>query len=81
MGVKSAGSFDGLLLKIVPSCISCEFILSNKQESEEDTNHNRKVFNRAREIQTSEWKEIWEIIQAQDAESYKNGSGMLSWWD
>ena len=58
-----------------------EFILSNKQESEEDTNHNRKVFNRAREIQTSEWKEIWEIIKAQDAESYKNGSGMLSWWD
>jgi hypothetical protein len=49
--------------------------------SEEDMYHNRKIFKRADEIEISEWNEVWDTIKANDSESYKTGSGMMSWWD
>jgi len=59
-----------------------------KKESE----HNKKVYNRAREIETQEWNELWEILRGQHHESYAkskgidwddwfDGSGMNTWWD
>jgi hypothetical protein len=33
--------------------------------------HNTKVFNRAREIEESEWKELWAIMKGQDYSEYK----------
>jgi hypothetical protein len=40
-------------------------------EPEEDKKHNRKVFDRATEIENEEWKEIWKILEGQDHGEYK----------
>ena len=40
------------------------------KETEEEKNHNRKVFDRSREISEQEWKELWRILQGQDHEEY-----------
>lgn len=61
-------------------------------ETPEEEAHNRKVFNRAREIQEAEWIELWKIIQGQDYSNFKtadesswddqfDGSGIQGWWD
>jgi len=61
-------------------------------ETPQEKDHNRKVFNRASEIEESEWKELWEIFKGQDCKSCKlgkkkswndwfDGSGMRGWWD
>jgi len=39
-------------------------------ESQQDTEHNRKVYNRADEIEKQEWKEIWRILEGQEHEDY-----------
>jgi hypothetical protein len=41
------------------------------KETEEEKVHNRKVFNRAREIGESEWNELWQIFKGQDNEEYQ----------
>jgi len=54
--------------------------------------HNKKVFDRSREIETQEWEELWEIFKGQKHEEYSksngvewddwfDGSGMNTWWD
>jgi hypothetical protein len=40
------------------------------KEDEEEKNHNRKVYNRADEIEKEEWKEIWRILEGQDHSDY-----------
>ena len=40
------------------------------KEDEEERNHNRKVYNRADEIEKEEWKEIWTILEGQDHSDY-----------
>ena len=41
------------------------------KETEEEKVHNRKVFNRAREIGESEWNELWQIFKGQDNKEYQ----------
>jgi hypothetical protein len=41
------------------------------KETEDEKAHNRKVFERAREIGEQEWKELWRILQGQDNEGYQ----------
>jgi len=41
------------------------------KETEEEKVHNRKVFNRAREIGDSEWNELWQIFKGQDNKEYQ----------
>lgn len=41
-------------------------------DTEEEKEHNRKVYARAREISDSEWNELWTIIRGQDPEEYKS---------
>lgn len=61
-------------------------------ETPEEKAHNRKVFDRAREIQETEWAELWRIIEGQDYSKFENGdqaswdsqfdgSGIRGWWD
>jgi hypothetical protein len=38
--------------------------------TEEDVEHNRKVYNRADKIEAEEWKEIWRILEGQDHGEY-----------
>lgn len=40
------------------------------KEDEEEKNHNRKVYDRANEIESEEWKEIWRILEGQDHSDY-----------
>jgi hypothetical protein len=40
-------------------------------ESDEDREHNRKVYQRAREIEEKEWKELWKIVD----------KDLRGWWD
>lgn len=37
---------------------------------EEEKQHNRRVFNRANEIEKEEWDELWKILQGQDHNEY-----------
>jgi len=45
---------------------------NDREDTEEESLHNKKVFVRAREIQESEWKELWSIIQGQDIREYSS---------
>lgn len=53
--------------------------------TEEENAHNKKVFERAREIEDAEWKELWEIFKGtKSSKSYNkkhDGTDMRSWWD
>ena len=54
-------------------------------ESEGDKEHNRKVYQRAREIEEVEWKELWEIFKGTKFSKKfgwaYDGSDMRGWWD
>lgn len=47
-------------------------------DSAEDKEHNRKVFDRAREIEELEWAEIWTIFKGQDIKEWKKIQECLS---
>lgn len=47
------------------------FELEDK-ESPEEKAHNRKVFDRAREIGESEWNELWQLFKGQDHAEYQH---------
>ena len=60
------------------------------KDTPEEKEHNRKVFERTREIQEQEWNELFEILKGQDYSTFDSekdwnkqfdGSGMRSWWD
>ena len=48
------------------------------KETEEEKAHNRKVFERSREIGEQEWKELWRILQGQDHKEYQKISESLT---
>ena len=48
------------------------------KETEEEKDHNRKVFERASEIEEQEWKELWRILQGQDHREYQKISESLT---
>lgn len=41
------------------------------QDTQEEKEHNRKVFERAREIGEQEWNELWTIIRGQQQDAYQ----------
>jgi hypothetical protein len=59
-------------------------------ETEEEKNHNRKIFKLSTELEQQEWKEIWSILQGQDYDKFDketdwnkqfDGTGLRGWWD
>jgi hypothetical protein len=59
-------------------------------ETKEESDHNSKVFKRAREIGEQEWNELFEILKGQDYETFDkdvdwwrqfDGTGIRGWWD
>jgi len=60
-------------------------------DTPEERAHNKKIFDRAREIEEQEWNELWDIFKGQDIKKYKpkkqdwddwfDGTGMRGWWD
>lgn len=60
------------------------------KDTPEEKEHNRKVFDRAREIGEQEWKELFSILEGQnytkfddnkDFDNQFDGSGLRGWWD
>ncbi len=53
------------------------------EDTEEEKEHNRKVFKRAHDLEEKEWKEIWDILKGKKYKEYKDydGSDLRSWWD
>lgn len=60
------------------------------KDTPEEKEHNRKVFNRAREIGEQEWSELFVILKGQDYTKFDkdldwnkqfDGSGFRGWWD
>lgn len=55
------------------------------KDTPEEKEHNRRVFARAREIEQSEWKELWEIFKGtKNSTKYGkkyDGTDMRAWWD
>jgi hypothetical protein len=59
-------------------------------DTDEERVHNRKVFDRAREIEKQEWDELFLILKGQDYTKFDedidwyeqfDGSGIKGWWD
>jgi hypothetical protein len=59
-------------------------------DTDEEKEHNKKVFDRAREIEKQEWSELFVILKGQDYTKFDkdidwdkqfDGSGIKGWWD
>jgi hypothetical protein len=59
-------------------------------ETEEEKAHNKKIYERASEIEEQEWNELFELLKGQDYKNFDkeidwykqfNGSGIKNWWD
>jgi len=59
-------------------------------ETEEERVHNKKIYERASEIEEQEWNELFELLKGQDYKNFDkeidwykqfNGSGIKNWWD
>jgi hypothetical protein len=59
-------------------------------ETEEERTHNKKIYERASEIEEQEWNELFELLKGQDYKNFNkeidwykqfNGSGIKNWWD
>jgi hypothetical protein len=49
-----------------------DWLWNDREDTEEEKNHNSKVYKRGREIEESEWKELWLIIQGQDITEFSS---------
>ena len=47
-----------------------DWLWTDKEDTEEERVHNKKVFERAREIEDSEWEELWLIVHGQDMKEF-----------
>ena len=66
LGTLSEAKWD---FKKIDDGENCELI---DGRTEEESNHDRNVFKRAREIEEEQWKELWKIIIGQDESVYIN---------
>ena len=60
------------------------------QKTPKEKEHDRKVFDRAKEIEKETWDEMWEILKGQDCSKFDkdidwrkqfDGTGIIGWWD
>jgi hypothetical protein len=47
-----------------------DWLWHDREDTDEERIHNGNVFKRAREVEISEWKELWSIIHGQDMKEY-----------
>jgi len=55
----------------------------DKEYTPEEKEHNRRIFQRANELETEAWNELWETIKGRKytTEEEFDGSGIQGWWD
>jgi len=70
-----------------------DWLWDDREDTDEERIHNKKVFERAREIEDSEWNKLWSIIQGQNVKEYseiynsktdeekKEGDVWSNWFD
>ena len=60
------------------------------KKTPKEKEHDRKVFDRAKEIEKETWDEMWEILKGQDCSKFDkdidwrkqfDGTGIIGWWD
>ncbi len=60
------------------------------EDTPEEKEHNKKVYERSNELETAEWTELWKILEGQDYSkidknadwnSQFDGTGLKGWWD
>jgi hypothetical protein len=60
------------------------------KDTDEEREHNSKVYERIRDIQESEWNELWDTLKGQDYKKFDedkdwydqfDGTGLRGWWD
>ena len=86
----SRGLKNGFNYEFVPCEDSPGFFEMVDKDSQEEQEFKDKYFDRVRELEESEWKELWDILKGpdyskfdknKDWESQYDGSGLKSWWD
>lgn len=70
MAEKEIGKLKDYELKFEPREGMQGYELLDTQDPE-DKLHNKKVYDRAREIEEQEWGEIWTILRGQDFDEYR----------
>jgi CHAD domain-containing protein len=53
-----------------------DWLFDDIEDTPEQKEHNRKVFQRSHDIREAEWKELWKILKGN-----KMDGGMRGWWD
>jgi hypothetical protein len=51
---------------------------TDRDDTQEEKEHNRKVFELARKIEDNEWNELWDILRGQNIQEYKDLFDSLS---
>ena len=49
-----------------------------REDTLEEREHNKKIFELARQIEETEWNELWDIFRGQNIQEYKNLMDSLS---
>ena len=63
--------YVGVVEKELGKIKNSDWLWTDKEDTEEERIHNKKVFERAREIEDSEWKELWLIVHGQDIKEFR----------
>ena len=80
----------GLNYEFIPCEDKPGFLEMVDKDSEEEQEFKDKYFARMRELEESEWKELWDILKGpdyskfdrdKDWENLYDGSGLSAWWD
>lgn len=69
--------------------VNHDFLFKQNEEPEEIKLCNEKIFDKTREIEETQWNELWEIIKGREPVSTENvdpyeaqdGSGIKGWWN
>jgi hypothetical protein len=48
-----------------------DWLFGGREDTPEEREHNKRVFDRANELERSEWNELWTILRGQDLQEYK----------
>lgn len=90
MAEKELGEMNNKPIRFEESVENPGYYLMVTDETEEEKSHNKKIFDRSREIERQEWAELWETLKGPDYSKFDedkdwdeqfDGSGMNSWWD
>ena len=90
MAEKELGEIKFYPMEFIPSSNHPGCFELAEKGTKEEQEHERKVFQRAREIEQEEWEELCNIIKGQDYSKFDkgkdwddqfDGSGLKNWWD